>query len=234
MYPKDNIFNLYYNIGRKVPFLVKRCKMGMALSSSEERMYDPNKDRTFLVERVEPRGKYGRAFGKCFVDGKPNDTYRTECHPDITDEEIPCAGCGEWVLLDVPGVNMETIFPKRDPNFKIEFGKYKGKTIGEIYEVDPKYIYWLMEQDHYFRVDFYALLNIPEDSPNVESIIEAEINRVFPKATVDNAITFGKYKGKTFREIYLVDPAYFDWFLRNNNHIDIDVSSFAMMLNENQ
>lgn len=234
MYPKDNIFNLYYNIGRKVPFLVKRCKMGMALSSSEERMYDPNKDRTFLVERVEPRGKYGRAFGKCFVDGKPNDTYRTECHPDITDEEIPCAGCGEWVLLDVPGVNMETIFPKRDPNFKIEFGKYKGKTIGEIYEVDPKYIYWLMEQDHYFRVDFHALLNIPEDSSNVESIIEAEINRVFPKATVDSTITFGKYKGSTFREIYSTDPAYIDWFLRNNNRIDIDTNSFAMMMGQNQ
>lgn len=67
-------------------------------------------------------------------------------------------------------LNMETIFPKRDPNFKIEFGKYKGKMIGEIYEVDPKYIYWLVEQDHYIRIDFHALLNIPKDSPNVESI----------------------------------------------------------------
>lgn len=147
---------------------------------------------------------------------------------------MPCAGCGEWVLLDVPGDNIDTIFPKRDKNFKIEFGKYKGKTIGEIYEIDPKYIYWLMEQDHYFRVDFHSLLNIPEDSSNVESIIEEEINRVFPKATVDSTITFGKYKGRTFREIYSTDPAYIDWFLRNNNRIDIDVNSFAMMINKNQ
>ena len=224
MYPGDNIFSLYYNIGRRVPFLVKRCEMGQARSSSEERMYDPNKDRTFLVEKVEPRGKYGKAYGKCFVDAKPDDTYRSECYPQITDEEMPCAGCGEWVLLDVPGDNIDIIFPKRDKNFKIEFGKYKGKTIGEIYEIDPKYIYWLMEQDHYFRVDFHSLLNIPEDSSNVESIIEEEINRVFPKATVDSTITFGKYKGRTFREIYSTDPAYIEWFFRNNNRIDIDVN----------
>lgn len=230
MYPRDNIFNLYYNIGRRVPFLVKRCEKGLARSSSEERMYDPNKDRTFLVEKVEPRGKYGKAFGKCFVDGKPDDSYREECYPNITDEEIPCAGCGEWVLLDVPGVNMETIFPKRDPNFKIEFGKHKGKTIGEIYEIEPKYIYWLMEQDHYFRVDFYTLLNIPENSPDFESIIEAEINRVFPKVTVESRITFGKYNGKTYKEVYSIDPDYIEWFLRNNNRIDVDLNSFGTMM----
>lgn len=40
--------------------MVKRCEMGLARSSSEERMYDPNRDRTFLVEKAEPRGKYGK------------------------------------------------------------------------------------------------------------------------------------------------------------------------------
>lgn len=65
-----------------------------------------------------------------------------------------------------------------------------------------------MEQDHYFRVDFHALLNISEDSPNVESFIEAEINRVFPKATVDSTITFGKYNGKTYKDVYSIDPDY--------------------------
>lgn len=230
MYPKDNIFNLYYNIGRRVPFLVKRCEIGLARSSSEERMYDPNQDRTFLVEKIEPRGKYGKAFGKCFVDGKPDDTYRTECYPNIIDEEIPCAGCGEWVLLDVPGVDMDTIFPKRGPKFKIEFGKYKGKTIEEIYKTDPQYIFWLMERDHYFRLDFHELLNIPHNSLDFDSIVEAEINRVFPKTTVDSKITFGKYKGKTFKEVYLIDPAYIEWFLRNNNRIEIDPNSFATMM----
>lgn len=234
MYPRDNVFSLYYNIGRRVPFLVKRCEKGLARSSSEERMYDPNRDRTFLVERVEPRGIYGKAFGKCFMDGKLDESYRAGCNPEKNDGEIPCAGCGGWVLLDVPGVDMESIFPKRDPSFKIEFGKYKGKSIGEIYAIDPQYIYWLMAQDHYFKVDFHALLDIPQDTPNIEAIIEAEIDRAFPKATVDNVISFGKYRGKTYREIYSMDPEYIAWFLRNNNSIDIDENSFAKMMNKNQ
>lgn len=133
MYPSDNIFSIYYNIGKRTPFLVKRCELGLARSSSEERRLDPNRDRTFLVETVKPRGKYGKAYGKCFVDGKLNDSYRQECYPNIKDEEIPCAGCGEWVLLDVPGVDMNEIFPIRHTDYVIEFGKYKGKTIKEIY-----------------------------------------------------------------------------------------------------
>ena len=68
MYPHDNIFNIYYNIGKRTPFLVKRCELGLARSSSEERRIDPNRDRTFLVETVKPRGKYGKAYGKCFVN----------------------------------------------------------------------------------------------------------------------------------------------------------------------
>ena len=78
MYPHDNIFSIYYNIGKRTPFLVKRCELGLARSSSEERRIDPNQDRTFLVETVKPRGKYGKAYGKCFVNGKPDDTYRQE------------------------------------------------------------------------------------------------------------------------------------------------------------
>lgn len=73
MYPHDNIFSIYYNIGKRTPFLVKRCELGLARSSSEERRIDPNQDRTFLVETVKPRGKYGKAYGKCFVNGKPDD-----------------------------------------------------------------------------------------------------------------------------------------------------------------
>lgn len=146
------------------------------------------------------------------------------------DEEIPCAGCGEWVLLDVPGVDMNEIFPNRNPDYVIQFGKYKGKTIKEIYSQDPKYIFWLMEKDHYFRVDFDQLLNIPDNSSDRERIIETEINRVFPKVTPDDVISFGKYQGKTFREIFSTDPSYIDWFLRNNQTLDIDINAFDSMM----
>ena len=100
MYPHDNIFNIYYNIGKRTPFLVKRCELGLARSSSEDRRIDPNRDRTFLVETVKPRGKYGKAYGKCFVDGKPDDTYRQECYPDIKDEEIPFSMCSKCFAIN--------------------------------------------------------------------------------------------------------------------------------------
>lgn len=72
MYPRDNIFNIYYNIGRRLPFQIKRCKQGLAISRDEETMYS-QMGRSFIVERVQLQGKYGKAYGKCLVDGKPND-----------------------------------------------------------------------------------------------------------------------------------------------------------------
>lgn len=157
MYPHDNIFNIYYNIGKRTPFLVKRCELGLARSSSEERRIDPNQDRTFLVEKVKPRGKYGKAYGKCFVNGKPDDSYRQECYPDIIDEEIPCAGCGEWVLIDVPGVSLDEIFPIHKADEVLMFGKYKGKSFGEVYKIDPQYLCWLETTDRFFKIDFEEL-----------------------------------------------------------------------------
>ena len=157
MYPHDNIFNIYYNIGKRTPFLVKRCELGLARSSSEERRIDPNRDRTFLVESVKPRGKYGKAYGKCFVDGKPDDSYRQECYPNIKDEEIPCAGCGEWVLIEVPGVSLDDIFPIHKADEVLMFGKYKGKSLSDIYKEDCQYLHWLESTDRFFKIDFEEL-----------------------------------------------------------------------------
>lgn len=164
MYPHDNIFNIYYNIGRRTPFLVKRCEPGLARSSSEERRIDPNQDRTFLVERVKVRGKYGKAYGKCFVNGIPDDSYRQEGYPHIQDEEIPCAGCGSWVLIDVPGVSWDEIFPIHKANEVLMFGKYKGKSFGEVYQIDYQYLCWLETTDRFFKIDFAELKRL---FPNV-------------------------------------------------------------------
>lgn len=166
MYPHDNIFNIYYNIGKRAPFLVKRCELGLARASSEERRIDPNRDRIFLVETVKPRGKYGQAYGKCFVDGKPDDSYRKECYPNIKDEEIPCAECGEWVLIDVPGVSLDDIFPIHKAKDILMFGKYKGKSFSEIYKIDYQYLHWLETTDRFFKIDFEELKQL---HPNVKS-----------------------------------------------------------------
>ena len=196
MYPNDNIFNIYYNIGKRTPFLVKRCELGLARASSEERRIDPNQDRTFLVETVKPRGKYGKAYGKCF-----DDTYRQECYPDIKDEEIPCAGCGEWVLIDVPGVSLDEIFPIHKAKDILMFGKYKGKSFGEIYKLDYQYLHWLETTDRFFKIDFEELRRL---YPNVENSSVISIT--------EKIIDFGKYKGKKFSDI-INDTSYLEWLV---------------------
>ena len=209
MYPHDNIFNIYYNIGKRTPFLVKRCELGLARSSSEERRIDPNRDRTFLVETVKPRGKYGKAYGKCFVNGKPDDSYRQECYPDIKDEEIPCAGCGEWVLIDVPGVSLDEIFPIHKAEEVLQFGKYKGKSLGDIYTTDYQYLYWLETTDRFFKIDFEELEQL---YPNIGKPSDISIS--------ERIIGFGKYKGKKFSEIK-DDISYLEWLAsigKTSNH----------------
>lgn len=201
MYPQDNIFNIYYNIGKRTPFLVKRCELGLARSISEERRIDPNQDRTFLVEKVKPRGKYGKAYGKCFVNGKPDDTYRQKCYPNIKDEEIPCAGCGEWVLIDVPGVSLDEIFPIHRADEILMFGKYKGKTIGDIYQIDNQYLHWLETTDRFFKIDFEELKCL---HPNTEQFSDVSI--------WNKTINFGKYKGQKYNDIK-DDIPYLEWLV---------------------
>lgn len=228
MYPNDNIFNIYYSIGKRTPFQVKRWPVRYG----EESRYS-HKGRSFMVERVEPRGKYGKAYGTCLVDDKPDNSYIKECYPEITDGEIPCAGCGEWVLLDVPGADMDEIFPVHKADDVMPFGKYKGKTISEIYKVDPKYIFWLVKKDPYYRIDFLNLIGVNSEDKNWREEIEKEIQRVFPKITVDDIFSFGKYKGQTYRSVYEKDPQYIDWFLRNNRTIDVDYESFMRLMKLN-
>ena len=224
MYPKDNVFQIYYNIGKRLPFQVKRSPMGLKGSRDEEYRYS-QEGRTFMVERIEIRNKiFGKAYGYCMIDGVRDDDNEYMQHYEKG--TVPCAGCGEWVLIDIPGVDMNEVFPPHEPEFVLPFGKYKGKTLADIYAEDPKYVFWLADSDRYFRIDFAALAGIDPKDTNAQQRFEAEIDRVFPQTTIDDVITFGKYKGKTYKEVYGQDPDYIMWFLRNNQTLDIDYKSF--------
>lgn len=48
MYPRDNIFNIYYNIGRIVPFQVKRADRGF--QALPQNLYKPS-GRTFMLQK---------------------------------------------------------------------------------------------------------------------------------------------------------------------------------------
>lgn len=162
MYPKDNIFNIYYNIGKRTPFQVKRSPLGLKGSHDIGYRYS-QEGKTFMVERVELKGKYGKAFGYCLMNGVRDDEYMKQAYPN-NNGEIPSAGCGEWVLIDVPGADMNEIFPIHTIDEILPFGKHKGKTIAEIYKEDPKYIFWLAESTPYYKIDLSALTGInPKD-----------------------------------------------------------------------
>lgn len=223
MYPRDNIFNIYFNIGKRIPFQVKRSR-----SLDKEFRYN-KKGRTFMVERVELRGLYGKAFGYCLIDGVRNDEYMKEYYSS-NNNEIPCAGCGEWALVDIPGVDMNEVFPTHTPNETLPFGQYKGETIAEVYKKDPKYVFWLAGSDPYFKIDFAALTGINTEDKFALEKIKKEIERISPKVKAEDIVTFGKYKGLTYIDIYNKDPQYIHWFLQNNRTIDIDKDSFMKIL----
>lgn len=223
MYPKDNIFNIYYNIGRRTPFQVKRSR-----SMDVDFRYN-KKGRTFMVERVEPKGKYGKAFGYCLIDDIRNDEYMKQSYPN-NNGEIPCAGCGEWTLIDVPNVDIKKIFPVHTIDEIIPFGKHKGKSIADIYNEDPRYIFWLMESDPYYKIDVATLMGINPKEKDAKEKFDKEIERIFPKVKIEDRITFGKYKGQTYEEVFKKDPQYINWFLSENQEIDIDEKSFSEMI----
>ena len=170
-----------------------------------------------MEETVKPRGKYGKAYGKCFVDGKPNDSYRQECYPEIKDEEIPCAGCGEWVLIDVPGISLDVLFPIHKANDILMFGKYKGKSFAEIYKIDSQYLHWLETTDRLFRIDFDELKQLYPD-------IESSINKSIGEKVID----FGKYKGLRFSDIKK-DTSYLEWLVSVNK---ISIEDFNSLTTE--
>jgi uncharacterized protein (DUF3820 family) len=222
MYPKDNVFNIYYNIGKRLPFIVKRSQNGLRGSYDEDYRYSKD-GRTFMVERIEIHNKiYGKAYGYCMIDGiRDDDNEYMQYYEKGT---VPCAGCGGWVLIDIPGVDINEVFPLKAPDYVLQFGKYKGKTLADIYKEDKQYLSYLVKADHYFRIDFTALMGINSTNDEALQKLENEI-AITPK----NIIKFGKYKGKTYESIFHEDPQYIKWFMQNNYTVNIDYKSFESL-----
>uniref|UniRef100_K3WHA0 Exodeoxyribonuclease X-like C-terminal domain-containing protein n=1 Tax=Globisporangium ultimum (strain ATCC 200006 / CBS 805.95 / DAOM BR144) TaxID=431595 RepID=K3WHA0_GLOUD len=83
----------------------------------------------------------------------------------------------------------------------LDFGKYKGQSIEEVFEKDASYCCWLYKQE--------ALLE--SDSP-MKAFLEGKI-----RSDDDSYIMkWGKHKNKTVKWIYENDKKYFEWLLNNN------------------
>ena len=73
MYPQDNVFNIYYNIGKRIPFQVKSYPMGLKGSHDLDYRYS-QEGRTFMVEKVVIRNKvYGTTYVNLMTNGVRDD-----------------------------------------------------------------------------------------------------------------------------------------------------------------
>lgn len=150
MFPHDNIFKIYYQIGRALPFEVRRYPRGV-----ETPYYN---SQSVLVTKIAPRKEYGNAWGYYLKNGERADSYW--CEKDtIEPQPIPCCGCGGWILVKVIGQPTQEqklneankIMVATD---KITFGKYKGKTIAEIKDIDLSYLQWAEKTISGFRINW--------------------------------------------------------------------------------
>lgn len=155
MVPSDNIFSIYYDIGRALPFEVQRFPKGAS---------DWYKNQSVLVTKIHPKGKYGHAYGFYLQKGERADSYW--CSKEETEPQpIPCCGCGGWSLVRVigePSAQSSDKKPARvlEPEDVLTFGKYKGRKVLEVFYENPQYLQWAEGNVKDFLVNWQPLLRI--------------------------------------------------------------------------
>jgi hypothetical protein len=91
-----NIFGIWNEINQQVPFAVHKDSWS-------------NKNIYVIVERVEPEGNYGKAFGYVTENGVINEYFNYDPRWRET-RQIPNAGVGRWEYVE--GVSLEIIGKK--------------------------------------------------------------------------------------------------------------------------
>lgn len=135
---RNSLISIYYDIGRALPFCAQRFPDG--------RVSEFYKSQYYEVHQIKPKGKggqYGDAYGYLYRNGVKVSNEM---------EQISCAACGSWVLIDILGEPTK-ISKMHYPDDVVDFGKYKGKTIRYIYENDRSYLSWIERSIPTFLMD---------------------------------------------------------------------------------
>ena len=210
---RNSLISIYYNIGRALPFRAQRFPDG--------RVSDWYRSQFVEVHSVKPSGKggkYGDAYGFYYRNGERADAWENDpegswCKIDDTQPQgIPCGACGSWVLLDILGEQTDKPTKIYALDDTLEFGKHKGKTLREVIKEDWSWVEWAIDQSEHFFCDIDDIMKEREATIKVLS--------------ADDVLTFGKYKGKTLREIHSKNPNYLIWVSQNTNDFVIDFNSF--------
>lgn len=110
-----------------------------------------------------------------------------------------CLFDGQRVGREV--LSLDEIFPIHKANETLRFGKYKGKTIADVYKADARYLHWLETTDRFLKIDFEELKRL---YPDIERHSDVPI--------LERTIGFGKYKGKRYGDIK-DDIPYLEWLV---------------------
>lgn len=99
-------------------------------------------------------------------------------------------------------------------NLVLSFGKYKTRLISDVFEIDPKYCLWLLNQ------------------PSIKA--HNDIYR-YLKSKIHNRneiyLTFGKHKNKSLTWIIQNDNKYIN-YLKNNNFVQTHLKDLAEAVNK--
>lgn len=143
-----NLFQIWEALGRKTPFAAIRehWKPGFYV----------------VVERIEcEKMPYGDAFGVAAFNGRYSDRLEYDSKWEKTGL-IPCCGCYQWTHLPDADLSISkplyTGRPVTDERIKtrsstLRFGKFNGRTVGDIFEQQPTYLSWLIENVAPFVLD---------------------------------------------------------------------------------
>lgn len=209
---RNNIFTIYYNIGRALPFIVQRFPGG--------RCSDWYKSQYIEVRKIVPGGKggiYGKAYGFYYRNGERADSSDTPgtcwCKKDDTEPQlIPNSGCGSWFIIDILGEPTHETTKIYSLNDTLDFGRHKGKTLQEVIHTDFQWVQWAVENaDHFFC--------------NIDEVIEEhkkDVKRLMPTDIID----IGKYKGKTAQEVFETDFEYLVWLSQKVEGYQFSIDDF--------
>lgn len=217
-FPHNNIMELYYDIGRALPFTAQRIPGGRF-----SKWYLSQYVQVVKVQPHGSHGKYGKAFGFYYRNGERADSSDDMnicwCRKDDQEpKEIPNSGCGGWALLDIQGESTTEPVKTLGLDDVIDFGKYEGRTIREVVEKDWQYIRW-------------AILESKQLHANIDEVV-AYHESIIVKLKPSDIMPFGKYKGKTLESIYISDSQYLFWLAESNKDFRVDWDLFKAIPKE--
>jgi hypothetical protein len=159
----SNIFQLWKKNGDRVPFGARRDSWSA-------------NTHVLVEEVVLRRWPYGTAYGDVFRNG----VRQQPLDPDVKRSskgipEISCAGCYQWIFVDLPGcLRGKPAFKTKSVRVlsagdKIGFGIHRAATIDDVLRRDPSWVKWALQNVRYFAIDplLFDTFNPPDPDSEI-------------------------------------------------------------------